>query len=430
VIGMTLTEKILAAHSGRDRVAPGELIEAELDLVLCHEITTPAAISMLERRGMDRVFDPAKIVAVPDHFVPNKDIQAAALASRLRDWVKRHGIDRYFEVGRNGIAHVLIAEEGFVVPGSTIVAGDSHTCNAGAFGCFATGVGSTDLAAAIYAGRLWFRVPGSMRITLTGELQAGVYPKDVILEVIRRIGVDGANSLAMEWVGPALEGWSMEDRMTLTNMAIEAGAKTGVIAADEVTRAYLAERGVKEYPEYRSDLDAAYVREEQVDLDSLEPVVAFPHLPSNGRPVGEGRGIRIDQAYIGSCTNARLSDLREAAAVLRGHQVAPGVRMIVVPATSRIWRQAMKEGLWDVFSEAGAVVANASCGACLGGYMGVVGEGEVCLSSTNRNFVGRMGHPKSEVYLASPATVAASAITGEITDPRPFVAAARRARAA
>ncbi|MBB6099492.1 3-isopropylmalate/(R)-2-methylmalate dehydratase large subunit [Deinobacterium chartae] len=421
-MGMTIAEKILAARSGHDHVVPGQLIECRTDWVLCHEITTPAALRMLEERGMDRVFDPERIVAVPDHSVPAMNIKAAKMYQKLKSWVQEKGIRHFFDVGRGGIAHVVLENTGLIKPGETLVSGDSHTCNAGALGCFATGVGSTDLAGAIYAGRVWFKVPETMRIRVTGRFKPGVGPKDLVLEVIKRIGADGANYMVMEWVGDTIDQMDMEGRFTLTNMAIEAGGKTGIIAVDDTTRAFLEARGVTpdQYTEYRSDPDARYKVDLEVDVTELEPTVAYPHIPSNGRVAGTDR-IAITHAYVGSCTNGRISDLREVAAILRGRRVAEGVQMLVVPATQAVYKQAAQEGLLEVFVDAGATVSYPSCGACLGMHTGVLGPGDVCISSSNRNFVGRMGDPSAEVYLASPATVAASAVTGVITDPREFV---------
>ncbi len=418
---MTITEKILAAHSGRDHVVPGEIVDVELDLVICHEITTPPAIRMMHGIGVTRVFDPDRVLVTPDHFVPNKDILTAELSRRLREWVKEQGIPHYFEIGNHGIYAALAPEKGFIRPGMTVVCGDSHTTTLGALGCFAAGVGSTDLAAALATGRLWFRVPESMRIEVRGRLPFGVYAKDLILYVISRIGVDGARYRAMEWAGEAIAALSMEARMTLTNMAAEAGAKSGIVPPDDVTLDYVRERTDRPFTVYTSDPDAKYAERVEVDASALEPVVALPSLPSNGRFISEVEPVPIDQVYIGSCTNARIEDLREAARILRGRRVAPGVRTIVVPATSGIWRQALAEGLLATFADAGCVVSTATCGACLGGHMGVLGQGERCLSTTNRNFTGRMGHPGAEVYLASPATAAATAVTGRITDPREFL---------
>ena len=418
---MTLTEKILARAAGKKTVVPGELVDAKIDIVMCHDVTTPPAISMLQDRGIDTVFDREKIVVTPDHFQPAKDIQSAELHKRLDDWAKRHKIKHYYKLGRAGVCHALLPEQGHIRPGEVIVGSDSHTCTYGAFGAFSTGIGSTDAAAAIATGELWFKVPASIKFVLNGSLGPGVYSKDVILAVIARIGVDGALYRAMEFVGPALAEMSMEARMTITNMAIEAGAKSGIIAFDDVTKQYLDEH-LKEktcYAVYDSDSDAEYLATEEFDCSALEPMVALPHLPSGGVPVGECAGMEMSQAYIGSCTNGRIEDLRIAAKIIDGKEVA--IRTLIVPATPEIWKQAKDEGLFDIFYEAGCVIAAPTCGACLGGFMGILASGEKCISTTNRNFVGRMGHPKSEVYLASPATAAASAVTGKITDPRKYI---------
>ncbi len=420
-MGMTITEKILAKASGHQRLAAGQLIDAAIDVVMCHDVTTPPAISMLQQRGLDRVFDRDKIVVTPDHFQPAKDIASAELHKRLDEWAKRQKITYYYPIGRAGVCHALLPEQGHIRPGEVIVGGDSHTCTYGAFGAFSTGIGSTDLAAAIATGKLWFKVPASMRFTLNGTLGAGVYSKDVILEVLRRIGTDGALYRAMEFTGPALLQMSMEARMTMTNMAIEAGAKNGIIGFDDVTRRYLDGRlkGKTEYTVFESDPDASYLSEESIDCSRLEPMVAFPHLPSNGQAIDQCKGLAMDQAYIGSCTNGRIEDLRIAARILKGRKVA--IRTLVVPATPTIWKQAIDERLADVFYDAGCVIPAPTCGACLGGFMGILAAGERCVSTTNRNFVGRMGHPKSEVYLASPATAAASAIEGKLADPREYL---------
>jgi 3-isopropylmalate/(R)-2-methylmalate dehydratase large subunit len=421
-MGMTITEKILAAHAGKDSVVPGELINADLDIIMCHDVTTPPAVEMLSKRGMNRVFDPDKVVVTPDHFVPPKDILSAQLLQQLERWVKQHNIKHYYSLGRHGVCHALLPEKGHILPGEIIVGGDSHTCTYGAFGAFSAGIGSTDLAASLYAGKLWFRVPESIKFTVNGRLPEGVYSKDIILEIIRRIGVDGARYMAMEYTGSTLDYLSMEARMTITNMAIEAGGKSGIIPADEVTEAYVRERRPDnpEYVVYHSDPDAQYITEHTIEVAEMEPMVAFPSLPSNGRRISDVPGdIVLDQAYIGSCTNSRIEDLRIAASMMKGKQVK--VRTLVVPATSSIWKQANDEGLLNIFYDAGCVVSTATCGACLGGYMGVLGPDDVCLSTTNRNFTGRMGHPKSQVYLASPATVAAGAIEGKIVDPRPYL---------
>jgi 3-isopropylmalate/(R)-2-methylmalate dehydratase large subunit len=418
---MTITEKILAAHSGRESVRPGEIVNARLDLIVCHEVTTPPAIRMMEQMGVRKVFDPSKIVVTPDHFVPNKDIATAELTKELRRWVREQGIERYHELGEHGICHALVPEKGYVLPGMTAICGDSHTTTLGAVGAFATGVGSTDLAAALATGELWFRVPETIRFNVHGKLPHGVYSKDLILHIISKIGVDGARYCAMEYHGGAIRALSMESRLTICNMAVEAGGKSGIMEADDTTIEYVRARTDADFHLYRSDEDADYIAVHEIDASSLEPVVALPHLPSNGRFIGEVGRVAIDQAYIGSCTNARIEDLREAARIMKGRHVAPGVRAIVVPATSGVWKQALHEGLFEIFAQAGCVISTATCGACLGGHMGVLGKKERCISTTNRNFVGRMGHPEAEVYLASPATVAASAIAGHIADPRDFM---------
>ena len=420
-MGMTITEKILAKAAGKKSVRPGELIDAKLDVVLFIDVTGPAAIKMLQERGIDKVFDREKIIVTPDHFQPPKDIQSAELHKRLDDWAKRHKIKYYYKLGRAGVCHALLPEQGHIRPGEVIIGPDSHTCTYGAFAAFSTGVGSTDLAAAIATGKLWFKVPESEKIVLNGKLGHGVYSKDIILTVIGRIGVDGALYRAMEFVGPALADMSMEARMTMTNMAIEAGGKNGIIGFEKVTKKYLDGhlKDKKDYTIFESDKDAEYVRVEEFDCSKIEPMVALPHLPSNAVPVAECAGKKMDQSYIGSCTNGRIEDLRIAGKILKGKQVV--IRTIVVPATPEIWKKAKDEGLFDIFYDAGCVISAPTCGACLGGFMGVLAEGEKCISTTNRNFVGRMGHPKSEVYLASPATAAASAVEGKLTDPRKFL---------
>jgi 3-isopropylmalate/(R)-2-methylmalate dehydratase large subunit len=421
-MAMTITEKILAAHCGMKSVSPGTLIDADLDVVMCHDVTTPAAIAMLAEHGMDKVFDREKIVVTPDHFQPAKDIKSAELHQRLDQWCKRHKIKHYYPLGRAGVCHALLPEQGHIRPGEVIVGGDSHTCTYGAFGTFSSGIGSTDLAAAIATGKLWFRVPGSVKFVLNGKLPAGVFSKDVIINVITRIGTDGARYKAMEFVGNALADMSMEARMTITNMAIEAGGKNGIIAVDDVTREYLQQHlrdNKMNYTVYESDAGAVYESVEQFDCSAMTPTVAMPHLPGNGKSIDEVAGLAMDQSYIGSCTNGRIEDLRIAASILRGQKVA--IRTIIVPATPVIWKQAMDEKLFDIFYQAGCVVSAPTCGACLGGFMGILAPGEKCISTTNRNFVGRMGSPKSEVYLASPATAAASAIEGKLTDPRKYL---------
>lgn len=420
-MGMTITEKIMAAHCGKPGVEPGMLINAEIDLVMCHDVTTTPAIDLLKTHGINKVFDPDKIVIMPDHFVPNKDIKSAEMVRKIRLWAKENSINAFYDLGRHGVCHALLPEQGHVKAGMTIVGADSHTCTHGAFGAFSTGIGSTDLAAALATGELWFKVPASLLFNIEGELPAGVYAKDIILEIIRRIGVDGALYRAMEFRGSAIESMDMESRMTICNMAIEAGAKSGIIAPDALSAAYLKERGIEDQADIQSDADAVYEQCFDIDVSELEPMVAFPDLPSKGRRVSDiNERIPLDQVYIGSCTNGRISDLRIAAAILKSKKIAPGTRCIVVPASTEIWKQANREGLLDIFMEAGATVSAPTCGACLGGHMGILAAGERCLSTTNRNFTGRMGSPESEVYLASPATAAASAIKGYISDPRPF----------
>ncbi len=420
-MGMTITEKILARAANKNSVRPGELVDAQLDVVLFIDVTGPPAVSMLETRGIDKVFDREKIIVTPDHFQPAKDIKSAELHKRLDQWARRHNIKYYYKLGRAGVCHALLPEQGHIRPGEVIIGPDSHTCTYGAFAAFSTGVGSTDLAAAIATGKLWFRVPASMKFVLSGKLGPGVYSKDVILAVIARIGVDGTLYKAMEFTGSALKSMSMEARMTMTNMAIEAGAKNGIIGFDQTTKQYLDEhlKDKKDYTIYESNSDAKYEEVEEFDCSKIEPMVALPHLPSNGVTISECSAKQMDQAYIGSCTNGRIEDLRIAAKILKGKQVA--IRTIIVPATPTIWKQAKDEDLFDIFYDAGCVIAAPTCGACLGGFMGVLAEGEKCVSTTNRNFVGRMGHPKSEVYLASPATAAASAIEGKLTDPREYL---------
>ncbi|MFI4912963.1 MAG: 3-isopropylmalate dehydratase large subunit [Sedimentisphaeraceae bacterium JB056] len=419
---MTITEKIFAKASGKESVSAGDLVNAKLDVIMCHDVTTPPAISMLEAKGITGVFDKDKIVVTPDHFQPAKDIKSAQLLKRLDSWAKRNNITHYYPVGKAGVCHAILPEKGHIRPGEVIIGGDSHTCTYGAFGAFSSGVGSTDLAAGIATGELWFKVPESIKFVLNGSLQHGVYSKDIITAVITRIGTDGANYKAMEFVGDTLKELTMEARMTITNMAIEAGGKSGIIAVDDITREYLNEHLTErkdDYDVFTSDPDATYLAVEEFDCSKLEPMVALPHLPSNGVTIGECEGMEMDQAYIGSCTNGRIEDLRIAAGIIKGKKVA--IRTIVVPATPAIWRQANDEGLLNIFQEAECVVAAPTCGACLGGFMGILADEEKCVSTTNRNFVGRMGHPTSGVYLASPATAAASAIEGKLTDPRNYL---------
>jgi len=418
---MTITEKILANASGNKTVKAGDLVNAKIDIIMCHDVTTPAAIKMLKEKGIDRVFDREKIVVTPDHFQPAKDIKSAELHKRLDSWAKQHNIRYYYQLGKAGVCHALLPEQGHIRPGEVIVGGDSHTCTYGALAAFSTGIGSTDLAASIATGELWFKVPASIKFVLNGKFSKGVYSKDLILAIIARIGTDGALYRAMEFVGPALADISMEARMTMTNMAIEAGAKNGIIGFDDITKQFLDEHLVDkvEYKVFASDKDAQYIQTEEFDCSKLEPMVALPHLPSGGVPISQCAGGKMDQAYIGSCTNGRIEDFRIAAQILKGKKVA--IRTIIVPATPNIWKQCKDEGIFDVFYDAGCVISAPTCGACLGGFMGILAEGEKCVSTTNRNFVGRMGSPKSEVYLASPATAAASAIEGKLTDPRKFM---------
>ena len=420
-MGMTITEKILAKAAGKEKVTPGQLIDAKIDIIMCHDITTPPAVSMLAKKGIDKVFDREKIIVTPDHFQPAKDIKSAELHKRLDEWAKRHKIKYYYRIGRAGICHALLPEQGHIRPGEVIVGGDSHTCTYGAFGAFGTGVGSTDLAAAIATGELWFKVPASIKFVLNGSLKPGVYSKDVILAIIARTGTDGALYKAMEFVGPGLAEMSMEARMTITNMAVEAGAKNGIIGFDDVTKQYLDEhlKDKRDYTVYESDDDAEYISTEEFDCSKIKPMVALPHLPSGGVPIADCAGKVMDQAYIGSCTNGRIEDLQIAAKILKGKTVA--IRTIIVPATPTVWKQAKDQGLLDIFYDAGCVIAAPTCGACLGGFMGVLAAGEKCISTTNRNFIGRMGHPNSEVYLASPATAAATAIKGKLTDPLKYL---------
>ena len=416
-MGMTIAEKILAAKCGKDAVKPGELIMARVDIALANDVTAPLAIKAFEEVGAREVFDRDRIALVPDHFTPNKDIKAAEQAKIVREFARRHNITHYFEVGRVGIEHALLPEQGIVVPGDLVIGADSHTCTYGALGAFATGVGSTDLGCAMATGEIWLKVPPTVRFEIRGKKNRYVTGKDIILHIIGMIGVDGARYKAMEFAGPVIRELSMDERFTICNMAIEAGGKTGLIEPDDVTRSYVEGRAKREPVYYASDPDAEYEKVYEVDISDLEPVVALPHLPENVKPVKEVNNIPIDQVVIGSCTNGRITDLRQAAEILKGRRVHPNVRLIIIPATQAIWEQAMKEGLFEVFLEAGAAISCPTCGPCLGGHMGVLAEGERAVATTNRNFVGRMGHPKSEVYLASPYVAAASAVAGRIAHP-------------
>ena len=416
-MGMTMTQKILAAHAHLDAVAAGDLIEADLDLVLGNDITSPVAIKEMEKMQVDGVFDKDKIALVPDHFVPNKDIKSAEHCKCVREFAAKNNITNYFEVGQMGIEHALLPEKGLTVAGDVIIGADSHTCTYGALGAFSTGVGSTDMAAGMATGKAWFKVPGAIRFNLKGKKAPYVSGKDVILHIIGMIGVDGALYKSMEFTGDGVADLTMDDRFTIANMAIEAGGKNGIFPVDDTALAYIKEHSDRTPVVYEADPDAVYDAEYDIDLSSLRPTVAFPHLPENTKTIDEVGEVKIDQVVIGSCTNGRMDDMRIAADILRGRKVADGVRCIVIPATQQIYLDCIKEGLLTDFVEAGAVVSTPTCGPCLGGYMGVMAAGERCVSTTNRNFVGRMGHVESEVYLASPAVAAASAVTGYISSP-------------
>ncbi len=416
-MGMTMTQKILAAHAGLPEVRAGQLIEADLDLVLGNDITTPVAINEMKKMDNPSVFHKDKIALVMDHFIPNKDIKSAQNCKCCREFAARHGITNYFDVGEMGIEHALLPEKGLTVPGDAIIGADSHTCTYGALGAFSTGVGSTDMAAGMATGKAWFKVPSAIRFVLTGKPHGWVCGKDIILHIIGLIGVDGALYKSMEFCGDGVSYLSMDDRFTICNMAIEAGGKNGIFPVDQTAMRYLEAHATRRFTVYKADEDAEYDAEYTIDLSKLKPTVSFPHLPENTRTIDEVGEIRIDQSVIGSCTNGRIGDMRVAAAVMKGRKVAKGVRCIVIPATQAIYLQAMREGLLETFIEAGAVVSTPTCGPCLGGYMGILAEGERCISTTNRNFVGRMGHVDSEIYLASPAVAAASAVTGKISSP-------------
>lgn len=417
-MGMTMTQKILAAHAGLDHVEAGQLIEAELDLVLGNDITSPVAIHEMDKMKADTVFHKDKIALVMDHFIPNKDIKSAEHCKCVREFACRHEISNYFDVGEMGIEHALLPEKGLTVAGDVIIGADSHTCTYGALGAFSTGVGSTDMAAGMVTGKAWFKVPSAIRFNLTGKPKKWVSGKDVILHIIGMIGVDGALYKSMEFTGDGIKNLSMDDRFAIANMAIEAGGKNGIFPVDDQTEAYMKEHSMRSYKVYEADEDAVYEAEYTIDLSKLEPTVAFPHLPENTKTMDEiSQEIVIDQAVIGSCTNGRIEDLRTAAEILKGRKVKKGVRCIIIPATQSVYLQAMEEGLLKIFIEAGAVVSTPTCGPCLGGYMGILAAGERCISTTNRNFVGRMGHVESEIYLASPAVAAASAVMGKIAAP-------------
>ena len=413
-MGMTMTQKILARHAGLDSVRPGQLIQARLDLVLGNDITTPVAINEFEAAGFDRVFDKSRIALVMDHFAPNKDIKAATQCKQCRTFARRFDIDHYYDVGSMGIEHALLPEQGLVAPGEAVIGADSHTCTYGALGAFSTGVGSTDMGAAMAAGETWFKVPSAIRVNLTGRLRPHVSGQDVILTLI---GVDGARYQSLEFTGPGVGELTIYDRLTIANMAIEAGAKNGIFPVDGVTRAYVQDRVDRPWEAVEADPDAEYERTVEIDLDQVDCTVAWPHLPENARSAREGKDIAIDQIVIGSCTNGQLPDMAAAAEILKGRRLAPGVRGIVIPATQSVYRECMHRGYTDIFLDAGCIVSTPTCGPCLGGYMGILAAGERCVSTTNRNFVGRMGHVDSEVYLASPAVAAASGVAGHIAHP-------------
>ena len=416
-MGMTMTQKILAAHAGLDSVTAGQLIEVNLDLVMGNDVTSPVAIHEMQDKGFSKVFDKDRIALVMDHFTPNKDIKSAENCKKVRTFAKEYGIKNFFDVGKMGIEHALLPEQGLVISGDTVIGADSHTCTYGALGAFSTGVGSTDMAAGMISGRAWFKVPSAIQVKITGNFQKYVSGKDVILHLIGKIGVDGARYRSLEFTGDGLKNLSMDDRFCIANMAIECGAKNGIFPVDEKTLAYMKGRTSRKPVIFEADADAEYDEVVEIDLNTLKPTVAFPHLPENTHTVDEIEKIPIDQVVIGSCTNGRIEDMRAAAEVLRGRTVADGVRVIVIPATQTVYLQCIKEGLTEVFVKAGAIVSTPTCGPCLGGHMGILAAGERAVSTTNRNFVGRMGHPESEVYLASPYVAAASAVKGYIASP-------------
>ena len=420
-MGMTITEKILSAHSNSKTIEPDRIIECKIDIVLGNDITAPIAIEEFEKVGAKDVFDKDKIVLIPDHFTPNKDIKSAQQVQQLRMFARKYGIKHFYETGRAGIEHAFLPEQGIVTAGDCVIGADSHTCTYGALGAFSTGVGSTDMAGAMILGKTWFKVPHSMKFVYSGKFKKWVYGKDLILYTIGKIGVEGARYRAMEFTGEVISSLPMEQRFTMCNMAIEAGAKSGIIAPDNITEKYLKNRGQRKPVFYYSDKDAKYIEEIEINVNKIEPQVAFPHLPENSKNVSEASGIEIDQVFIGSCTNGWLGDLRISAEILKGRKVSPNVRCIVIPSTQEIYKQALKEGLIEIFVNAEAVFSTPTCGPCLGGHMGILAKGERAISTSNRNFVGRMGHPESEVYLANPAVAAASAITGKITSPSEII---------
>ena len=416
-MGVTMTQKILAAHAGLESVKAGQLIEANLDLVLGNDVTTPVAIKEFNKIGVDKVFDKDKVAIVPDHFTPNKDIKSAEHCKLVREFAHCKDVTNYFEVGQMGIEHCLLPEKGLVVPGDVVIGADSHTCTYGALGAFSTGVGSTDMAVGMARGVAWFKVPSALKFVLKNKPAKWVSGKDIILHIIGMIGVDGALYKSMEFAGDGLQYLTMDDRFTIANMAIEAGGKNGIFPVDDKTIEYVKEHSNKEWTKFEADEDAEYDAVYEIDLSKLRPTIAFPHLPENTKTVDEAKGLEMDQVVIGSCTNGRISDMRIAAQVLKGKKINPNIRAIILPGTQKVWLQCVEEGLAQIFVEAGCVFSTPTCGPCLGGHMGILAKGERALSTTNRNFIGRMGHPESEVYLASPAVAAASAITGKITDP-------------
>jgi len=416
-MGMTITQKILAAHAGLESVKAGQLIEADLDLVLGNDITTPVAVNEFKKFGTDKVFSKSQIAIVPDHFTPNKDIKAAEQVKYIREFANKMEIENFFEVGEMGIEHCLVPEKGLAVAGDVVIGADSHTCTYGALGAFSTGIGSTDMAAGMATGKCWFKVPSALKFVLKNKPAKWISGKDIILHIIGMIGVDGALYKSMEFVGDGLQYLSMDDRFTMANMAIEAGGKNGIFPVDDKTEEYLKEHAKREWKKYEADSDAEYDAVYEIDLSALRPTVSFPHLPDNTRTIDNTGDVEIDQVVIGSCTNGRISDLRVARDILKGKKVSKKIRCIVIPGTQKIYLQALEEGIIKDLIEAGAAVSTPTCGPCLGGHMGILAKGERCVSTTNRNFVGRMGHVESEVYLASPAVAAASAITGKITDP-------------
>ena len=420
-MGMTMTQKILAAHAGLNEVVPGQLIRAKLDMVLGNDITSPVAIKEFDKAGFDSVFDKKKISLVMDHFAPNKDIKAAEQCKVCREFAEKMQVVNYFDVGEMGVEHALLPEKGLVCAGELIIGADSHTCTYGALGAFSTGVGSTDMAAGMATGEAWFKVPSAIKFNLTGKLKPWVSGKDVILHIIGKIGVDGALYQSMEFDGEGLQNLPMEDRLGMANMAIEAGAKNGIFAVDDRTIAYMKERVNRPYTVYQADEDAEYDRVIDIDLSTIKSTIAFPHLPENTKTIDEVGEVKIDQVVIGSCTNGRLEDMEAAAAILKGRHVAKGVRCIVIPATQKVYMESMKRGYLEIFMEAGCAVSTPTCGPCLGGHMGILAAGERAVATTNRNFVGRMGHVESEVYLASPAVAAASAVTGKISGPEEII---------